>query len=365
MKAALPKAGIDYVHLKALGGFRKPVKGSEDQRGVAKTPGFAATRTTCKPRRSVRRLDQLEELLKEMKTVYCCTEVVFWRCHRQLVFGRARPSVDIVSGNIFGPGKVEPHKPTESLKLDEGRMTYPGDPEESRRVVKRPCEFLQLSSVSCCVLACTGGKLWQAFQNHVRASGAELAAVDRGEAISKMLSSGNEREITAFGMIQVAASGDVLVQRFRDITIQESRTGPRNWKILPVADPSGFEVSNPEAEESAALKACDVGRCDLKLSRAMIQRARRDSRVTNSSDLLKQILFDYLRSYLSTGNSALAKYEDKSTPGDLAREFQDLLNTAPYLRDYAPEFVSYLQTFPQNKPQAWRNSSTGRRKSSA
>jgi hypothetical protein len=214
------------------------------------------------------------------------------------------------------------------------------------RILAVVLSFLLLSSPA------PAGKLWQAFQNHVRASGAELAAVDRGEAISKMLSSGNEREITAFGMIQVAASGDVLVQRFRDITnFKKAEQVLEIGKFSPSPILQDLKSLTLEAEESAALKACDVGRCDLKLSRAMIQRARRDSRVTNSSDLLKQILFDYLRSYLSTGNSALAKYEDKSTPGDLAREFQDLLNTAPYLRDYAPEFVSYLQAFPQNKPQ--------------
>ena len=199
--------------------------------------------------------------------------------------------------------------------------------------------------------AAPAGKLWQAFQSHVRPSEAELAAVDRGEAMAKMLSSGNEREITAFGMIQVAASGDVLVQHFRDIThFKKADQVLEIGKFSSSPSLQDLKSLTVDAEESAALKACDVGRCDLKLSRLMIQHARRESRVTNSSDLLRQILFDYLQSYLLSGNNALAKYEDKSTPGDLAREFQDLLNTAPYLRDYAPEFVSYMQTFPRGKP---------------
>jgi hypothetical protein len=155
--------------------------------------------------------------------------------------------------------------------------------------------------------AAPAGKLWQAFQSHVRPSEAELAAVDRGEAMSKMLSSGNEREITAFGMIQVAASGDVLVQHFRDIThFKKADQVLEIGKFSSSPSLQDLKSLTVDAEESAALKACDVGRCDLKLSRLMIQHARRESRVTNSSDLLRQILFDYLQSYLLSGNNALA-----------------------------------------------------------
>ena len=105
------------------------------------------------------------------------------------------------------------------------------------------------------------GKLWQAFQNHVHVSEAELAAVDRGEAISKMLSSGNEREITAFGMIQVAASGDVLVERFRDITnFKKAEQVLEIGKFSASPNLQDLKSLAVDAEESAALKACDVGR---------------------------------------------------------------------------------------------------------
>ena len=123
MKAALPKAGIDYVHLKALGGFRKPVKGSETN-AAWQNSGFRGYADYMQTEAFRAALDQLEELLKERKTVYCCTEVVFWRCHRQLV-SDALVVRGYGVGNIFGPEKVEPHKPTESLNLDGGRMTYP------------------------------------------------------------------------------------------------------------------------------------------------------------------------------------------------------------------------------------------------
>src|SRR5262245_1007257 len=82
MKTALPTAGIDYVHMKALGGFRKPVKGSETNAGWHNS-GFRGYADYMQTEPFNTALEQLIELLKEKKTVYCCTESVFWRCHRQ------------------------------------------------------------------------------------------------------------------------------------------------------------------------------------------------------------------------------------------------------------------------------------------
>src|SRR5262245_43069031 len=84
MKDALPRAGVEYIHMKNLGGLRKPRKDSSLNaawensgfRGYAdymQTPEFEAA------------LESLIEFIKEKTTVYCCTEAVFWRCHRQLV----------------------------------------------------------------------------------------------------------------------------------------------------------------------------------------------------------------------------------------------------------------------------------------
>ena len=68
--------------------------------------------------------NQLIELLKEKMTVYCCTEAVFWRCHRQLVSDAL-----LVRGyriwHIFSASKLEEHKLTKFVKADGTRLTYP------------------------------------------------------------------------------------------------------------------------------------------------------------------------------------------------------------------------------------------------
>jgi uncharacterized protein (DUF488 family) len=123
MQVALPAAGIDYVHMKSLGGLRKPSKDStlnaawknSGFRGYAdymQTPAFEAA------------LEELARLIREKKTVYCCTEAVFWRCHRQLV-SDALLVRGCRIGHIFSASKAEEHSLTKFVKAEGQRLTYP------------------------------------------------------------------------------------------------------------------------------------------------------------------------------------------------------------------------------------------------
>jgi uncharacterized protein (DUF488 family) len=124
LQAELPKAGVGYVHLKSLGGLRKPRKHStvnaawrnDTFRGYAdymQTPEFDQA------------LGELIQLLKQKTTVYCCTEAVFWRCHRQLV-SDALLARGYRIGHIFSATKAEEHTFTKFVKAEGTRLTYPG-----------------------------------------------------------------------------------------------------------------------------------------------------------------------------------------------------------------------------------------------
>ena len=123
MKNALPKAGIRYTHMKALGGFRKPLKDSASN-AFWKNSGFRGYADYMQTDAFKLALQELIELVRESRTVYCCTEAVFWRCHRQLV-SDALAVRGFNVGNIFGRGKVEPHKETPSIRLVGENVTYP------------------------------------------------------------------------------------------------------------------------------------------------------------------------------------------------------------------------------------------------
>jgi uncharacterized protein (DUF488 family) len=120
---ALPKAGIDYVHLKDLGGFRKPLATSNANAGW-KNSGFRGYADYMQTDRFRAALLRLTELITEKRTVYCCTEAVFWRCHRQLV-SDALVVRGYRVGNIFSQTKVESHELTKGASVVGETITYP------------------------------------------------------------------------------------------------------------------------------------------------------------------------------------------------------------------------------------------------
>src|SRR5262252_953090 len=123
MREALPKVGVDYVHLKSLGGLRKPLKDSM-LNAAWQNSGFRGYADYMQTPEFERALGELVRLLQEKTTVYCCTEAVFWRCHRQLV-SDALVARGYRIGHIFGLSKVEEHKLTKFVRADGLRLTYP------------------------------------------------------------------------------------------------------------------------------------------------------------------------------------------------------------------------------------------------
>ncbi len=125
---ALPKtlaaAGIEYVHLKQLGGLRRPRKDSRNLawrndsfRGYAdymETPEFEAA------------LGDLLRLAGEKRTAIMCAEAVYWRCHRSLL-ADALLCRDVPVLHIFDEKKVEPHRLTRFARIENGRPTYPAE----------------------------------------------------------------------------------------------------------------------------------------------------------------------------------------------------------------------------------------------
>jgi uncharacterized protein (DUF488 family) len=123
LAAALGRAGVDYEHLPALGGRRRPVPGSLNGgwenaafRGYADhmaTPEFGAG------------LARLEELARERRAAIMCAEAPWWRCHRRLVSDAL-----VVRGwevRHLMPGRPpSPHELTPFALVGPGRaLTYP------------------------------------------------------------------------------------------------------------------------------------------------------------------------------------------------------------------------------------------------
>jgi len=123
--AALPRHGIRYQHLPALGGFRKPRPDSPNTgwrnlsfRGYADymaSPVFAAG------------LDELLALAAGARTAFACTEAVPWRCHRSLI-ADALTVRGVEVRHLMSPTSARPHALTPFARVEGTAITYP-DPD--------------------------------------------------------------------------------------------------------------------------------------------------------------------------------------------------------------------------------------------
>lgn len=119
---SLPGLGIEYAHLKALGGRRRPLPDSvnagwqvEAFRGYADyalTDAFAAA------------LEELRAGARRAPTAMMCSEGLWWRCHRRLVADRLVVAGDEVL-HIGPDGRVTPHELTPFARVEDGRLVYP------------------------------------------------------------------------------------------------------------------------------------------------------------------------------------------------------------------------------------------------
>jgi uncharacterized protein (DUF488 family) len=123
LKLALPRAGIEYLHCKQLGGFRKPSR-DDDSKAGWKNPSFRGYADYMQTPQFEAAISDLITWISGMRTAYACTEAVYWRCHRSLV-SDALTARGIAVFHILGPGKAEEHKLTTFARVEGVRVTYP------------------------------------------------------------------------------------------------------------------------------------------------------------------------------------------------------------------------------------------------
>lgn len=128
LKSSLETAGIDYMHMKALGGLRKPKPDSMNSGW--KNASFRGYADYMQTQEFDAALTRLIELARENRTAIMCAEAVPWRCHRSLVadalIARGIPVEHIMSGT-----RRDPHRMTAFARRTGVHITYP--PEATQR----------------------------------------------------------------------------------------------------------------------------------------------------------------------------------------------------------------------------------------
>jgi len=83
LEISLPELNIQYIHLKELGGRRKPVEGSKNS--AWRNEAFRGYADYMETKEFKKGIDNLETIAEKQPTAYMCSEAVWWSCHRALI----------------------------------------------------------------------------------------------------------------------------------------------------------------------------------------------------------------------------------------------------------------------------------------
>jgi uncharacterized protein (DUF488 family) len=125
LETELPKHGIRYVWMKALGGYRKSIRNDSPHTALrnASFRNYADYTLTPEFREA---MTELLQLATHSRTAYMCAERVYFHCHRMIVSDWLTAHGHEVL-HIDAEKPVRPHKLTAEARVIEGEMIYRGD----------------------------------------------------------------------------------------------------------------------------------------------------------------------------------------------------------------------------------------------
>jgi hypothetical protein len=183
----------------------------------------------------------------------------------------------------------------------------------------------------------------------------QIAALERGDLVVKLIPSSDPRELGVCGAMEVSSDPETALKAFQlsfSQLNQSSILQSGKFSNPPRVDDLGsLTLTFRDIED---LKRCSVGDCNLKLSAVMIRRFQK-SIDWNAIDYKEQVnqlfrlmIVEYVTAYLKRGDAALIEYADQSTRVALAREQESLLTNLLYINQAAPEFVRHLKAVPRS-----------------
>jgi uncharacterized protein (DUF488 family) len=125
LEKSLPEAGVAYVWMKALGGYRKKTR--DDSPHVAmRNDSFRNYADYMLTPEFEKAMAELIALAERSPTAYMCAERVYFHCHRMLVSDwLVAHGHEVVHIDTTGP--LKPHRLTAEARMIDGQLIYRGD----------------------------------------------------------------------------------------------------------------------------------------------------------------------------------------------------------------------------------------------
>lgn len=121
LEISLPANGIEYTHLKELGGRRKPVANSENT--AWRNDAFKGYADYMQTNEFKKAIERLEAIAQKQLTAYMCSEAIWWSCHRALVSDFLKSKGWIVL-HIMDVNKATEHPYTKPARVVDGHLRY-------------------------------------------------------------------------------------------------------------------------------------------------------------------------------------------------------------------------------------------------
>ena len=195
------------------------------------------------------------------------------------------------------------------------------------------------------------------FQQEVGLSEEDIANIQHGKAVVKVLPSRTQAEVFEFGAVYVHARPESYLKFALDF--DRFRQLPAYLALGVIEDPpqaADFKGFSFEDGDIKALKNCKPGDCPIKLPANAMGEFQRSVDWSapdvneKVNEALQETALKRLRAYRKEGNRVLAVYNDKRVETDVGQQFAYMLSYAKALPAYLPDFYRYLLDYPDRKP---------------
>jgi hypothetical protein len=194
------------------------------------------------------------------------------------------------------------------------------------------------------------------FKQYIGLNDDEIASIEAGKAVAKILPTPAPSEVIVFGAIHIDASPESYLKLMQNLhSFRNSRyyLGVRRFSTPPkLSDLEGFVLEDDDINE---LKGCRPGKCQIQLPTEFMEEFQQSvdwsaPDVANQVNRLAQkMALDELVRYQKNGDSALGTYYDKEHPLHVADQFESLLGESAALTNYLPDLENYLIGYPKTR----------------
>ena len=214
--------------------------------------------------------------------------------------------------------------------------------------------LLALSLISSAIVRAAVGRVPLNIFTDLGLTSPQIAAIDAGRPVAKVLPWGGPSEVHVFGAVHVDGSPDTYLDAARDVGRLSGIPGYQGiGEIRDDATVADLGALAFDSDDVKALKNCREGSCDVQLPSSGIQRFRdgvdwsRPDAADQANALARAGVLQLVQAYRGGGNEALGEYRDKQHPARVADQFQAMIGRASTLPDVLPELRRYLLGYPK------------------